>query len=599
MTKINLGSLVNEGGNKISGIASGLDSEKLIEAAISAKTKPIKKLEEKININNQKAEAFSKMKALVLDLKDSANKLRAVPGINGYQDNVFAQKNVTLSGSTEIPPSNYVDVSADNKTEVSVFDIEVVQIAKQKIQQSRAFASTSASAVNATNIDGAFTAGTFQINGVNIALSTGNSLVEVVARINAVQNQTNVRATIIQPSSGEYRVKLESLQTGTTNAYSITDASNVLNDLFTYDVTTHPNLNVQTAQNAELKYNNIIVSRPTNTVTDFIDGLTIVALKGMPTGEKITVKIDHDKVEAATAISGFVSKYNELLLYIESQQARGGDGAYLESAIIQRNNFVSKLKQDIASSISSYVTGSSTYSTLSDIGIDMPSFADIQSSPEKRFTLDIEASTLATSLESNFESVRKVFEFDYSSSSSKFLVTKRSNKLNQTSFSLDVNTSRASNEIAKITYGATTINATYTPIDSGDLTKGGMIKGATGTIFEGFEFFYSGTGVDTSSFQVTQGVADKLFNALDSVLDKKYNATIGNLTVRASELDLEVYSLQDQVFKTKNDITTKNMRLEQQKQILVKKYAALESSLAKANSILQMLDIQQQVASGR
>lgn len=599
MAKINLGSLVNEGGNKISGIASGLDSEKLIEAAISGRSKPIKKLEDKIKINNQKAEAFSKMKSLVLDLKDSANKLRAVPGINGYQDNVFAQKNVTLSGSSEIPPSNYVDISADNKTEVSVFDIEVVQIAKQKIQQSRAFASTSASAVNATNIDGAFTAGTFQINGVSVTLASGNSLVEVVSRINAVQSQTNVRATIIQPSSGEYRVKLESLQTGVTNAYSITDASNVLNDLFTYDVSTHPNLNVQIAQNAELKYNNITISRPTNTVTDFIDGLTIVALKGMPTGEKITVKVDQDKVVAATAISGFVARYNELISYMEAQQARGGDGSYLESAVIQRNNFVSKLKQDLASSISSYVTGSSTYSTLSDIGIDMPSYADIQSSPEKRFTLDIESNTLATSLESNFENVRKIFEFDYSSSSSKFLVTKRSNKLNQTSFSIDVNTSRASNEIAKITYGATTINATYTPIDSGDLTKGGMIKGATGTIFEGFEFFYSGTGVDTSTFQVTQGVADKLFNTLDAVLDKKYNASIGNISLRASELDLEVYSLQDQVFKTKNDIDTKNLRLDQQRQILVKKYAALESSLAKANSILQMLDIQQQVSSSR
>lgn len=599
MAKINLGSLVNDGSNKVSGVASGMDSEKLIEAAIAARSKPLRKLEDKIKINNEKVSAFSQMKSLVSALKDSANKLRATPGIMGYQDNVFAQKKVVLSSSTDVSPSNYIDISANNKSAVSSFDIEVVQVAKAKIQQSRAFASTTTSVVNASNIDGAFTAGTLQINGINITLDTGNNLVEVVSRINAVQSQTNVRATIIQPNTGEYRVKLESLETGVSNAYAITDVGNVLNDLFTYNVSTHPNLDVQAAQDVSLKYNNITIARPTNTVTDFIDGITITALKSMPTGEKITVKIDNDKESAASAIAGFVAKYNELVEFIEAQQARGGDGEYLDSAVIQRNSFVSKLKQGISSSVTSYVAGATEYYTLSDIGIDLPSYADTQSSPEKRFQLDIETNTLANALESNFDDVRKVFEFDYTSSSSKFLVTKRSNKLNQTAFSLDVNTSRASNEIAKITYGATTINATFTPIDSGDLTKGGIIKGNTGTVFEGFEFFYSGTGVDTSTFNVTQGIADKLFNTLDSVLDKKYTSTVGDLSLRSSELELEMYSLQDQVSKMQSEIVTKTLRIDQYKQGLVKKYAALESAMAKANSILQMLDIQQQAMNGK
>jgi hypothetical protein len=78
---------------------------------------------------------------------------------------------------------------------------------------------------------------------------------------------------------------------------------------------------------------------------------------------------------------------------------------------------------------------------------------------------------LSDAIHNNFDSVRKLFEFQNTSTSANFIIRKSGNNLDSSTFSINVDVNRASNERAKITYGTTTINAIFDPFDATDLNK--------------------------------------------------------------------------------------------------------------------------------
>ncbi len=596
MPSINLGGLVSgDSRNRLSGVASGLDSDKIISATIEAKMAPVKKMEDEVKFSNEKIGALTKLKTYVQDLKSAADGLRSVPGYSSAQaSNMLSAKKVVLSSDTISNPVNYLDISAANSVDPQIFSVKVDSIAKAKIQQTTAFASISASVTEIAGIhtNGKFTAGTFQINSTDITLVAGDSLANIAAKINAVSGATKVSATIIQPSVGQYRIQLKSLETGVANAYSIADATTVLND-----VLTQLDTNVQAAANAQIKINDTItVSRSSNTISDYIDGLTIKVYN--PTADNITVDIDYDKKTATDAVLNFVEKYNSFITYASEQQARDSDGKFLESAKIRRNSFLENSRSNIVQQLS--YGGFEKIKDVENIGISFVSTKSSIANPNLMNLLEVDAEALTNAVHNKFDNLRKLLEFQYSSTSHNFTVTKRSNNIgNNTTFSVNVDVNRADSERAKITYGATTVNAVFAPNDPLDLTKGGFISGPAGGPFEGFEFQYAGTGNnETTDIVASQGVMDKMYNVLDSMLQKSYSDSLGSSNI-LDAIDIEILSITDEVKATNSRIEVKKSRIDKEKEALIEKYAILEASVAKSNSILQMLDAQQRAMDNR
>ncbi len=598
MPSINLGGLVSgDSRSRLSGVTSGLDSDKIISATIEAKMAPVKKMEDQVKFSNEKIGALTKLKTYFQDLKSATDNLRAAPGYSSAQaSNVLSAKKVVLSSDTIANPVNYLDISAANNVDSQIFSVKVDSIAKSKIQQTTAFASTSASATEIAGIhtNGKFTAGTFQINSTDITLVAGDSLANIAAKINAVSGATKVSATIIQPSIGQYRIQLKALETGIANAYSITDNTTVLND-----VLTQVDTNVQTAANAQIKINNnITVARSTNTITDYIDGLTVKVYN--PTTDNITVDIDYDKKAATDSMLNFVEKYNNFISYSNEQQAQDSEGNYLESAKIRRNAFLTNSREGIVQQLGSTINNNAGFEYLEKIGIKFPSATSSIANPNLMNSLEVDAAVLTDAVYNNFGNLRKLLEFQYSSTSQNFTVTKRSNNIgDNTTFSVNVDVNRAAAERAKITYGATTIDATFTPNDPLDLTKGGFISGPAGTPFEGFEFQYAGAGAnETTDMVASQGIMDKMYNVLENLLKKSYSDSSGSSN-NLDAIDVEISSITDEVKATNSRIEMKKSRIEKEKEALIEKYAVLEASVAKSNSILQMLDAQQRAMDNR
>ncbi len=581
----NLGGLVSSSNTRtrISGLNSGIDTDKIIEATVEAKLKPVKKIEDAVKFNNEKIGALNELKSYFKDLRDAADILRAAPkNILSTNTNLLAAKKVVLSSNTIANPVNYLDVSATNNVDAQIFNIKVDSIAKPKIQKitNPAFNSVTASVTDIAGINtGRFTAGTFTIGTTDITLVAGDSLSTIASKINAVSDVTKVSATIIQPTLGNYAIQLKSQNTGISNAFTLTDTGNaVMNGMLA---------NVQSAADSQVTIDNsIVISRATNTIVDYVDGLTIKVYN--PTLDNISVDVDYDKKTATDSIVNFVEKYNNFIQFANEQQAQDGQGSYLDSAKIRNNTFLSDSKSTLFQQLSSVVSSNGTMDILEKIGIKFPDSRSSIANPQDMNKLLIDSSginTLTDAVYNNFDKVRKLLEFQYTSTSSNFIVTKRSNNLGSIStFSINVDVNRAEAERAKITYGGTTINATY---------SNGFIIGPTGTPFEGFELQYLGAGNnETTDIVVSQGIMDKIYNTVDGYLAKRYTDASGTAAM-LDAIDLEVTNVSKEIESKNNEIEKKKAKIETDKETMIIKFAEMEKAMAKAQSILEMLKAQQ------
>jgi flagellar hook-associated protein 2 len=557
---------------RISGLISGMDTQKIIESVVEAQLKPVKKMEDQVTLNNDKVVAINKLKTIFQELKTASENLNSLNG------GVLSSKKVILSSNNTANPVNYLDVSATKDVAAQILSIKVDTVAKAKIEKTATFSDTTSSITDISGIHtaGRFTAGTFQIGTTDVTLAAGDSLSTIASKINAVSTTTKVSASIIQPTVGQYIIQLKSNETGISNAYAITDPDSVLNSVLS---------NVQTAADATIRINdNITITRPSNTITDFITGLTIKVYN--PSADNITVDIDYDKQGATDAIVSFVEKYNNLITYVNEQQARDGDGNYLDTAKIQRNNFVSEAKSKIRAQLDTVISNNGNFYQLSSIGIKFMTLEEAGGDPTKMSLLNISATDvtkLTDAIHNNFDNVRKLFELQNTSTSANFVIRNSGNNLDGSTFSINVDVNRASNERAKITYGSTTINAELDPFDSADLTKGGMIKGPAGTPFEGFTFGYTGIGNnETTDMVVTQGVADRMRNEMKLFFDNPIDP-----------FKTELESIAIEVTTINADIEAKKIRIEQDKNKLIEKFTKMEAAINQANSIQQMLDAQQ------
>ncbi|MCB2081720.1 MAG: flagellar filament capping protein FliD, partial [Rickettsiales bacterium] len=125
----------------------------------------------------------------------------------------------------------------------------------------------------------------------NITLQSGDTLVDVAARINAVTASSNVKASIIQVSDTDFRLTVESTVEGTNSAFVIVDDNGVTDEV-TFNT-------IQSAQNSSFSIDDIALTRQTNSVTDAISGLTLNLVKETsdfdgPSEEIITVNVTND-----------------------------------------------------------------------------------------------------------------------------------------------------------------------------------------------------------------------------------------------------------------------------------------------------------------
>ena len=276
------------------GQAASLNSdmlEKLKAVDRKATVEPIEK----------KLEKFESEKKVISDVTTKVNELfDAVKVFSLNQStgtNAFQQKSANVSGDGVVFDSD--DLSA---LKTGSLRVEVKELAQKDVWQSKQFIDANGDAISK---DSKVDKGILDIKlggGTSIPIdTTGKTYSELVTEINKIDG---VQASLVEDSTGKFRLSIKSTETGSANKITIAGAASTH---FEFD-------NVLKAQDMQLKADGVDYSSSSNTIT--IDGLKITATK--ESGDS-TINIENDTTTLSAQMKNFADKFNELRATIENE----------------------------------------------------------------------------------------------------------------------------------------------------------------------------------------------------------------------------------------------------------------------------------------
>ncbi|WP_336220914.1 flagellar filament capping protein FliD [Citrobacter amalonaticus] len=186
----------------------------------------------------------------------------------------------------------------------------------------------------------------------------------------------SVTATIIKADDDSYYLSLTSKDTGVSNAMTVTvTGDDTLKQKLAYDPTaTSGNGLKQTVQasDAQVKINDITITRSSNTIKDAPEGLTLTLLKETEADKPEQLTVTRDNTAMKAAIQSFVDAYNSLQTTIASQTKytavdQGSDSQDASNGDLMGDGTLRNIQTRLRSMVIS--AQPSDYATLSSMGI--------------------------------------------------------------------------------------------------------------------------------------------------------------------------------------------------------------------------------------
>jgi flagellar hook-associated protein 2 len=299
------------------GIGSGLNVNSIVSQLMSVEQQPLTALQTAQTGYQADLSAWGTVQSAISSLQTAAQALD--------------DPNQLQSLSASVGDTSQMSASVNSQAVAGSYSIAVNTLAQSQQLISSGFANTT-SIVGTGTLTFNFgtynsTANTFTPNATAAAPSvtidsSDDTLQGVANAVNAAG--IGVTATIVNDgsSSGNHLV-FTSTATGTSNSMQITVADSDGNNTdssglsqLAYDPTaavgSGQNLSqTQAAQDATLSIDGIAVTKPSNTITDAIQGVTLNLTKAAPS-TPTTLTVASDSSGITTALNNFVSAYNSL-----------------------------------------------------------------------------------------------------------------------------------------------------------------------------------------------------------------------------------------------------------------------------------------------
>jgi flagellar hook-associated protein 2 len=562
---LSVGNVSTAGGQtRLTGTSSNLDTDAIVAAAYAAKRQPAVRLEQRISTNQARATALGELRSLLGTLKDSVAGLRNPPGLLGANDNAFESKQAFLSTSSATAPADLVGVTVANKATAGSFGLEVQRLAAAHKVVARPLGGATQTLANAWN-GGATFSGTLELGlaggaKATVAVDGAMDVNDLRAAINAVSDRTGVAASVLAVSDTDRRLILTAADTGKAIELADAGGDGITALLGATDL--------QAPQTARLLVDGVAVERTGNRVADVVDGVTFDLYQAEP-GTVVGVKVEPSLASAKQAIQGFVAAYNALRDFTLQQGAVSTDGKVADDAVLFGDRTLRSVTQTLSALVGGATPGlgAGTMTTLRDVGISMVEGG----------RLKLDETALDGRLLGKLGEVRRVFEFGASSSSGDLSVYARTNALADTSFTVAITDADGDGQAESATIDGVAA-----------LLSGGTIQGADGTAYEGLKLIWTGSGSAAIDMRVSPGVADRLYNALDQVLD----LTGGPLQRAMGELD----AANSDYGKRIDQI---NERADQARKRLMARFSAMESALSLAKTMLTQVRAQMDATNGQ
>jgi len=384
------------------GIGSNLDVNSIVSQLMALERRPLSSLDSKEARFQAQLSAFGTLKGAVSSFQTAVRELNNTDRFQAYKASIANTAVATVSAANSAAAGNYA--------------LEVTQLAQaQKLVATGQASATAAIGSGTISFEfgtisgGTFNAGTGQYSGASFAAdgagaktvtigATTNTLSGIRDAINAAK--IGVTASIVNDGSGTpYRLALSVTDTGAARSLRISATGDAaLANLVAHDPAGTQNLaETVTARNAEFKIDGVAITKPKNSVTDAIEGVTL-NLQGTNAGSPTAVTVVRDSGTIKSSVDALVKAYNDLNTTIRNLSSF--NAATSQGTLLQGDITLITLQSRIRAALSNALTGiSGSYNNLSQIGVTF----------QKEGTLTLDATRFQAALEAAPNDIAALF----------------------------------------------------------------------------------------------------------------------------------------------------------------------------------------------
>jgi len=375
----------------------------IVGQLITAEQQPITGLNTQITSYQSKISAIGTIQSALASFQVAAQ------GVNS-----LSFKSFTASASN----SSALTATASSIAQPGSYSLSVSQLAQAQslVAAGQPSATTSIGSGTATTLtfdfgtiaggtlsNGAYSGASFTSNGGATRSVTIDSSNNTLSGIRDAINAANigVSATIINDgSSSPNRLVLTSTTPGVANSMKISVSAGgdpAVSSLLAQDPTGTQNLSqTSIAQNANFTVNGVPISKNSNTVSDVIPGVTL-NLSGT-SASPFTLAIAPDTTSVTASINSFVKAYNDVIKAIQTQTSY--DPTTKVAGTLQGDVSLSIIQSQMAAMLGRNIGSSQGgFNNLAQIGIGF----------QQDGTIAVNATTLGSALNSNYQGVANLF----------------------------------------------------------------------------------------------------------------------------------------------------------------------------------------------
>ena len=380
------------------GVGSGLDVNSIVTQLVAIEKQPLQALQTKATTLQSQLSLYGTIKSQVSALKDAASTLASATS--------WASQAATSSNTAA------ATVSVGSTATATSFGLDITRLAQSQTTASRSItAGASLGAGSGTGQlsiqlgswdpdgDGPLVAGQGPFvpgagAAVTINVSESDTYTTIANAINAAN--AGVKATVLKIGNTE-RLSFQSATSGSDAGFHITSNGGfaALDSLSFTSLGNGSNsalgmASSQVGLNATLKINGVAVESATNTVTNMVPGVTLNLSQTTTPGSPVQINVAQDKVALQKNIQSFADAYSALskTLADSTKYVQGGKSGALQgdSTTVGLQNLMRKI-------IGSSSVGS-TYSRLSEVGLEQQTDGSLKLNTTKLTTALVDTSNL-------------------------------------------------------------------------------------------------------------------------------------------------------------------------------------------------------------
>ncbi len=364
------------------GAGSGIDVKALAQSLVDAEKTPRKeRIDVKIKQSEARISGHGAIKYALSQLKDAFAK------INDASD--FASIKPTNSQPTAF------GVTANSKAQAGNFSLEVQQIAQAQRSVSGSFAAQDTPLSAGSDLNLALETGISPSTTTSTIPVTNKTPAGIVSAINGAGK--GISAQLINTGS-EYKIVITG-EAGAAKAFSLTSSSG--------DVS-FGSTPTQSAQDARFSLNGLSISRPTNTISDVVDGVTLDLYT--PTTTPARLDLQRETGSIKENLQGLVTAYNDFeasmkILADPASKVEEYGGALANDSLLQ----------SVRSQVRAMVTGEKKIYASTDTAQSNPLNPDVYAGRQVGLSIDrngvmsLDESKLDKALSGHFDQVVTLF----------------------------------------------------------------------------------------------------------------------------------------------------------------------------------------------